>query len=93
MNVGATEKQSVTSLMRDLDEFRKWKGLTVTGENELAKKPRQSELHTEDWGLGGRYHDWDRTKEKAGIQAQTAKVQRFSGRGLREQVAKTLSCL
>lgn len=41
-----------------------------------------------DWGLGGRCHHWDETKEKAGIQDQTANVKRFSGRGLREQVAK-----
>lgn len=30
-------------MMRDLDEFGKWKGLTVTGENELAKKPHSSQ--------------------------------------------------
>lgn len=29
--------------MRDLDEFREWKGLTVTGGNELAKKPHSSQ--------------------------------------------------
>lgn len=79
--------------MGDLEESGKWKGLPVTGEDELAKTHGNQNCVRKTGVLGGRCHNWDRTKEKAGIQDQTAKVKRFSGRGLREQVAKPLSYL
>lgn len=80
-------RAAVTSLRRDLG----------VGKSDLGKTSWQFHaairIAYESLGAGGRCHNWDGIKEKAGIQDQTANVKRFSGRGLREQVAKTFSYL